>query len=180
MKRFATLLFVVTLLGASPPPLRAIDPGKSRAQFSVSHIWVEHVTGTIPIVEGSVTLAPGSLVPTAATATFDPAKVSTGEPDRDRSLASPDFFDARKYPHWTFTSTSIAAKGSDAFDNGRRHNHSRRHATGSPRRDRARDGRASRISRQGEIDRHAFGMARTRLDPTIGATVDLTIDVTLK
>ena len=115
MKRFAALFLVVTLLDASPPP-RAIDPAHSHAQFSVSHIWVEHVTGTIPIVDGSVTLEPGSLVPTAAAGTFDPAKVSTGEPDRDRSLASPDFFDAQKYPRWTFVSTSVVSKGGDAFE----------------------------------------------------------------
>jgi hypothetical protein len=30
------------------------------------------------------------------------------------------------------------------------------------------------------VDRHLFGMAVTRLDPAIGATVDITLDVTLK
>jgi len=180
MKRFAALLLVVTLLGASPPPPRPIDPAQSRAQFSVSHIWVEHVTGTIPIVEGSVTLAPGSLVPTAATATFDPAKVSTGEPDCDRSLASPDFFDAQKYPRWTFSSTSIAAKGSDAFEmDGDITIHG---VTRPVRLDATVRGTAAHPEYRatGQIDRHQFGMAVTRLDPTIGTTVDLTIDVTLK
>lgn len=32
----------------------------------------------------------------------------------------------------------------------------------------------------GQIDRHAFGMTGTRLDPTIGGTADITLDVTLK
>jgi len=179
MKQLDAFILVLTLLGASPQP-RAIDPAQSHAQFSVSHIWVEHVTGTIPIVDGSVTLDPGSLVPTAATATFDPAKVSTGEPDRDRSLASPDFFDAQKYPRWTFTSTSVVSKGGDAFEMDGdltihgitrpvRLNASVRGTAAHP------EYRAT-----GEIDRHQFGMAVTRLDPTIGATVDLTIDVTLK
>ena len=31
-----------------------------------------------------------------------------------------------------------------------------------------------------QIDRHAFGMAVTRLDPTIGGTVDVTLDVALR
>ncbi|HEX3458541.1 MAG TPA: YceI family protein [Candidatus Baltobacteraceae bacterium] len=179
MKRVAALLLVVTLLGASPPS-RAIDPAQSRAQFSISHIWVEHVMGTIPIVEGSVSLAPGSLVPTAATATFDPAKVSTGEPDRDRSLASPDFFDAQKYPRWTFTSTSVVAKGSDAFEmDGDITIHG---VTRPIRLDATVRGTAAHpeYRASGQIDRHQFGMAVTRLDPTIGTTVDLTIDVTLK
>ncbi len=180
MKPFVALLLVVTLLGASPPPPRAIDPAHSQAQFSVSHIWVEHVTGTIPIVDGSVTLAPGSLVPTAATATFDPAKVSTGEPDRDRSLASPDFFDAQKYPRWTFVSTSIVSKGGDAFEmDGELTIHG---VTRPVRLNASALGNAAHPEYRatGEIDRRQFGMAVTRLDPTIGATVDLTIDVTLK
>jgi polyisoprenoid-binding protein YceI len=31
-----------------------------------------------------------------------------------------------------------------------------------------------------QIDRHAFGMAVTRLDPTIGRTADITLDVALR
>jgi hypothetical protein len=31
-----------------------------------------------------------------------------------------------------------------------------------------------------QIDRHAFGTVRTRLDPTIGNTVDITLDIVLK
>jgi len=179
MKQLGTLALVFTLLGASPQP-RAIDPAQSRAQFSVSHIWVEHVTGTIPIVDGSVTLAPGSLVPIAATATFDPARVSTGEPDRDRSLASPDFFDAQKYPRWTFASTNVISKGSDAFEmDGDLTIHG---VTKPVRLDGSVRGTTAHPAYRatGEIDRHQFGMAVTRLDPTIGTTVDLTIDVTLK
>ena len=32
----------------------------------------------------------------------------------------------------------------------------------------------------GTIDRHAFGMPVTRLDPVIGGSVDVILDVTLK
>ena len=31
-----------------------------------------------------------------------------------------------------------------------------------------------------QIDRHAFGLLRTRLDPTIGDTVDITLDIVLE
>jgi polyisoprenoid-binding protein YceI len=31
-----------------------------------------------------------------------------------------------------------------------------------------------------QIDRHAFGMAVTRLDPTIGSNVDVTLDIVLQ
>src|SRR5690349_23311985 len=179
MRQLAVAPLICLLLAAAPAQ-RAIDPTQSRAQFTVSHIWVERVSGTVPVVEGSVTLVPGSLIPTSATATFDPAKVSSGEPDRDRALASPDFFDAQKYPRWTFVSTNVVPKGGDAFEMDGdltihgvtrpvRLNASVRGTVAHP-----------AYHATGQIDRHAFCMAVTRLDPTIGGSVDLTIDVVLR
>lgn len=166
-------------LGATPA-VREIDTAASHAQFSVSHIWVERVSGSVPIVEGSVTLLPGSLVPASATAEFDPSKVATGEPDRDRSLASSDFFDAAKYPRWTFVSTKIAVKNAAAFEmDGDLTVHG---VTRPVRLDVGIVGNAvhPHYHATGQIDRHEFGMALTRLDPTIGATVDLTLDIVLR
>ena len=39
------------------------------------------------------------------------ASVDTGEPDRDKHLKSPDFFDAEKFPDITFKSTKIVPSG---------------------------------------------------------------------
>lgn len=38
---------------------RTIDPTASKAQFGLEHIFVSRVTGRLPIVNGSVTLAAG-------------------------------------------------------------------------------------------------------------------------
>jgi polyisoprenoid-binding protein YceI len=173
------LLFAAALLAVAPTP-REIDVAQSTATFSVQHIWVENVTGTVPILRGTVTLSPDSLIPEAATAVVDAARIATGEPDRDRSLASPDFFDAAQYPHWTFASTKIVAKGSNAFEmDGDLTIHGVTQpevlnvtASGSP--------DHPHYHAIGQIDRHAFGMIRTRLDPTIGSTVTVTLDVVLK
>jgi polyisoprenoid-binding protein YceI len=157
-----------------------IDTAKSRATFSVRHVFVDRVTGTIPIASGSVTLAPDAPCPLAVTAQLKPGNVSSGDRDRDASLASADFFDAKTFPLWTFAGTNVAAV--DA-----------RHCTI--------DGNLTihgvtqpvelAVVVQGDsshpqyhavahVDRHLFGMAVTRLDPAIGATVDITLDVTLK
>ena len=157
-----------------------IDASKSVAHFSVTHLWVESVTGTVPVVRGSVTLNPGSAIPTSATAVLDATKILTDTPDRDAALRSPDFFDTQQYPEWTFTSTKIVAHGERAFSMdgmltihgvtqpehldvtlGGDPNHPAYHAVG-------------------KIDRHAFGMKVTRLDPTIGGTADVTLDVILQ
>jgi polyisoprenoid-binding protein YceI len=173
------LALVSTLAVAAPEP-RAIDGAQSKAEFSVKHIWVERVTGTVPIVSGSVTLAAGSVIPTSATAVLDATKIATDEPDRDRALESPDFFDATKFPRWTFVSTKIVANGPNAFEmDGNLTIHGVTQpeqlsvtAAGTP--------EHPSYHATGQIDRHAFGMSITRLDPTIGGTADITLEIVLK
>jgi polyisoprenoid-binding protein YceI len=177
--RIAWLILASVLLAAMPAA-REIDSATSVARFSVSHIWVERITGTVPIVAGSVTLEPDALIPESVSGVLDATRIATGEPDRDRSLTSSDFFDAAKYPHWTFVSTKILPTGSGSFEmdgNLTLHGvtqseHLNVTVGGTP---------ANPVYHaQTQIDRHAFGMTRTRLDPTIGDTVDVTLDITLK
>jgi polyisoprenoid-binding protein YceI len=177
--RLVLLLLANALLGAAPG-LRAIDVAKSNAQFSVAHIWVERVTGTVPLVSGAVSLEPGAVIPQSVAAALDATHIATGEPDRDRSLESPDFFDATKFPQWTFASTRIVPTGPATFEmDGDLTIHGVTQperldviVTGDP--------LHPEYRATAHIDRHAFGMVRTRLDPTIGNTVDVTLDIVLK
>jgi polyisoprenoid-binding protein YceI len=159
--------------------LLAIDPAKSTATFSVQHIFVEHVTGTVPIVSGTIDLPEGSLVPTSVTAVLDPKKFHTAESDRDAAMQTPDWFDTTKFPTWTFTSTKItptangfAMDGDLTMHGVTQPEHLVVVASGDL---------AHPIYRAtGTIDRHAFGMATTRLDPVIGGNVDITLDIRVK
>jgi polyisoprenoid-binding protein YceI len=171
--------FVATLAAVSPTP-RAIDPTRSSAHFSVQHIWVEHVQGTVPILGGSVVLATGSVIPVSVTAVLDATRLATEEPDRDRALASPDFFDTKKFPRWTFTSARIAPRAPDAFEmDGNLTIHG---VTQPERLDVTVGGTAANplYHATAQIDRRAFGMNVTRLDPTIGAMVEVALDVALE
>ena len=175
----ATLALLSTLAAASPAP-RAIDPAHSTAHFSVQHIWVDRVQGTVPILEGSVMLVTGSVIPVSVNAVLDATRLATDEPDRDRALESPDFFDTKKFPTWTFTSTHIVPAGPNAFDmDGNLTIHG---VTQSERLNVSVSGTAANplYHAKAQIDRHAFGMSVTRLDPTIGGTVDVVLDVALK
>lgn len=177
-----SLVLVSTLAAVAPaaPVPRAIDPIRSSAQFSVQHIWVERVTGTIAILSGSVVLGQGSAIPIRVSAVLDATRIATDEPDRDQALESPDFFDAKKFPTWTFSSTKIVPLGPNAFDmDGNLTIHG---VTQPEQLNVTISGDAANPSyrAKGQIDRHAFGMTRTRLDPTIGGTADITLDVTLK
>lgn len=159
--------------------LLTIDPAKSTATFSVQHIFVERVTGTVPIVGGTIDLPDGSLVPTSVSAVLDPKKFHTDEPDRDAAMQTPDWFDTTKFPTWTFTSTKIVPTANGFTMDGlftmhgvAQPEHLLVVASGDP---------AHPIYHATcEVDRKAFGMATTRLDPVIGNVVDVTLDIRVK
>lgn len=170
---------MLVAVAVAPQSMRPIDPARSHAGFSVAHIWVQHVRGSVPIISGTVMLAAGSVIPTSAQAELDATRIDTGEPDRDRSLESPDFFDAQRYPRWTFSSTRIVPQSSNTFEmDGNLTIH------GVTQSERlivkvGGDGANPVYHATAQLDRHAFGMATTRLDPAIGATIEVTLDVVL-
>jgi polyisoprenoid-binding protein YceI len=180
MRAAAVALCWVMLLGADAAPERAIDVAASKAQFTVTHVFVEHVSGTIAIRSGSVTLPQGSVIPISATATLDPSSVNTGDHDRDSDLRGPDFFDAAKFPALTFASTKIVPRAANAFG---MDGTITIHGTSQPQHLDVTIGgtpESPHYHAAGKIDRHAFGMAITRLDPVIGNTVDITLDIALR
>jgi polyisoprenoid-binding protein YceI len=166
--------------GGAQTTRRDVDAGASKALFTVSHVYVEHVTGTVPILSGSVTLAQGSTIPTSVTAELDPGRMKTGDDDRDASLESPDWFDVKRYPKWTLASTKITPTSANTFT---MEGLLTIHGVARPERlDVTVGGTPARPAYHatGTIDRHAFGMTVTRLDPVIGNPVDITLDVVLK
>ncbi|MGA8535457.1 MAG: YceI family protein [Candidatus Tumulicola sp.] len=176
-----TLAAFATLPAAASSTVRRdIDPAGSKATFDVSHIYVERVTGTVPIVSGTVELAEGSATPVSVTAVLDPTRIKSGDDDRDAALQGPDWFDVKRFPTWTFASTRITATSANAFAmegiltiHGQAR--SERLAVtigGTPAR--------PVYHATGAIDRHAFGMTVTRLDPVIGNPIDVALEVTLK
>jgi polyisoprenoid-binding protein YceI len=159
---------------------RAIDPAKSQAVFSIEHIFVTRVAGRVPIVSGTVTLPPGGSLPTAIDAVLDATKIQTDEPDRDASLESPDYFDSKQFPTWTFASTKITPEGAQTFAlDGELTMHGvtqPEHLEVTVRGDAAHPA----YHAVGHVDRRAFGMKGTRLDPVIGTVADVTLDIVLR
>lgn len=159
--------------------LLAIDPAKSTATFLVQHVFVERVTGTVPIVSGSIDVAAGTAVPTHVEATLDPAGLKTDEPDRDAALRGADWFDVKQFPTWTFVSTKITptAKGFSMEGTLTMHGVPQAEIV-----DVIITGAADRPSYRAtaQIDRHAFGMAKTRLDPAIGGIVTISLQIVSK
>ena len=173
--------FVTTLPAAArADDARLIDPAHSKAAFAVQHLYVARVTGDVPILAGSVTLAADSLVPTAVEATLDARKMKTGDDDRDADLQGTEWFDTKRFPTWTYRSTRIVPGEKGAFlVEGTLTVHGvaapvtlAATAKGTP---------ANPIFHAvGHVDRHAFHMTVTRTDALVATDVEISLNVTLK
>lgn len=90
-----------------------IDPRHTSANFAVTHLMISTVRGEFHAVNGSVIVDDTNITKSSVEVTIDASTVDTREPDRDKDLKSPNFFDVEKYPAITFKSTKVeqAANG---------------------------------------------------------------------
>lgn len=166
--------------GGADGVTHAIDPAKSKASFSVQHIFVDRVTGAVAIASGAVVLAPDTLIPSSVTAELAAETVKSGDDDRDGALRGPDFFDAKAFPRWTFASTKITPTSATSFGvdgtltirGTPQPEHLDVTVLGDP--------AHPRYHAVGRIDRKAFHLPVTRLDPVIGTAVDVILDIVTK
>jgi polyisoprenoid-binding protein YceI len=84
-----------------------IDSAHSSANFGVKHLMVSTVHGTFSAVQGTVSYDPANPAAISIKAVIETNTVDTREPDRDKHLKSPDFFDVAKYPTITFVSKRV-------------------------------------------------------------------------
>jgi polyisoprenoid-binding protein YceI len=105
--------------GQQGPPLGpntwTIDSAHTSAQFSVRHLMVSTVRGTLGRVSGTVDYDGKSIESVKADVTIDVNGLNTGTENRDKDLRSPNFFDVATYPTITFKSKKAEAGGSGRF-----------------------------------------------------------------
>lgn len=162
---------------ASRTITRAIVPAHSLASFDVTHLFVQHVIGKVPIVAGHATFAGvDATVPSSVEATLDPRRIATGDGDRDDDLQGPDWFDVARFKTWTFASSAITATPSGFKIDGTL----TVHGVAQPVTldvTAVRAGPHARYRATGTLDRHGFGMHVTPFDGTIGNSLALVLDV---
>jgi polyisoprenoid-binding protein YceI len=84
-----------------------LDPRHSSAQFAVTHLMISTVRGEFHSVNGTVNVDDSDITKSSVDVTIEASTVDTREPDRDKDLKSPNFFDVAKYPTITFKSTRV-------------------------------------------------------------------------
>jgi polyisoprenoid-binding protein YceI len=109
-----TLLFSAASARAEKETF-VLDKNHTQIGFKVRH-FVSKVGGRFGKFDGAITLDRAKPEESSVELKIEAASIDTGNPNREKHLNSPDFFDTAKYPEITFKSTKVAAKGKDTFD----------------------------------------------------------------
>ena len=84
-----------------------IDTAHAAANFSVKHLTISTVNGTLGDVTGKVEVDDKDVTKSKIEASVDMKGINTKQSKRDDHLRSPDFFDVEKFPAVIFKSTKI-------------------------------------------------------------------------
>jgi polyisoprenoid-binding protein YceI len=90
-----------------------IDPAHSSAQFVVRHMMITNVRGAFSGLKGTILWDAEKPADSSIEAEIDASTITTGEPQRDGHLKSPDFLEVEKYPKITFRSKEVQRTGDD-------------------------------------------------------------------
>ncbi len=107
------------VLAQAPAPLGpnawVVDTAHTAAGFSVRHMLVSTVRGTLGPVKGTIDYDGKSLDSLKADISIDVTGVSTANEGRDKDLRSNNFFDVAQFPTATFKSRRAVADGPGKF-----------------------------------------------------------------
>jgi polyisoprenoid-binding protein YceI len=84
-----------------------VDSAHSSAGFSVKHMMVSTVRGTLGPISGTVEYDGKDVASIRADITIDVRKINTGNEARDKDLRDGGFFEVAKYPTMTFKSKRV-------------------------------------------------------------------------
>jgi len=122
MLRFSTLGICASTAafgGPAPPALAdvvwAADAAASCVRFSVPHLLLSRVTGTIPIASATIVTADAEPVPLLIDAMLNVAALTTHHRQRDAQLRSARFFDVSAFSKITFASERVVETGARSF-----------------------------------------------------------------
>jgi polyisoprenoid-binding protein YceI len=92
-----------------------VDTGHSTAGFSVKHMMVATVRGTLGPISGTVEYDGKDVSTIKADIKIDVTKINTGSAPRDKDLRDGGFFEVDKYPTMTFKSKKVQPGAAGTF-----------------------------------------------------------------
>jgi polyisoprenoid-binding protein YceI len=99
---FLALGFALAATAGARAADYVFDPPHTQATFSVTHLAISKVHGTIPLAEGPQVISLGANdLPAGGTITFDVTKLDSGDDRRNASLTT-SYLETAKYPTMTF------------------------------------------------------------------------------
>jgi polyisoprenoid-binding protein YceI len=93
-----------------------LDVAHTSVEFSVKHMMFSTARGRFNKFDATVNLDEQHPEKSSVQVKIDVASVDTREAKRDEHLRTSDFFDSATYPHMTFNSKKVVAKGHDRYD----------------------------------------------------------------
>jgi polyisoprenoid-binding protein YceI len=90
-----------------------IDPAHSEIAFKVKHLMITNVKGVFTKYDADIVTTNEDFMTAEVDFWMDPSSVSSGSPDRDAHMRSPDFFDVENYKQITFRADSYESVDND-------------------------------------------------------------------
>jgi polyisoprenoid-binding protein YceI len=117
MKRLIlSALLGLALSGPALAATYAIDSNHTQVHFTYSHFGYSNLSGRLTEVTGNFDFDPADPAKSSIDVSLPMASLSTGVAKLDAHLASPDFFDAEKFPTASFKSTGVTVTGKNKLD----------------------------------------------------------------
>lgn len=113
MNKFKTLFLALTFLfvGNAFAENFKLDESHTHLGFKIRHLGFSNVRGKFDKFQGTGTYVEKTGKLSNLKVTIQADSINTNEPDRDKHLRSPDFFDVAKFKELKFESTNIKYKG---------------------------------------------------------------------
>ena len=93
-----------------------IDSSHSSVHFSVRHLMIAKVRGSLGRWSGTIQVPDGDFSKATVSVTIDASSIDTGVADRDAHLKSPDFLDASQYPELHFVAKRVEPRSAGEVD----------------------------------------------------------------
>src|SRR3979411_1327134 len=98
-------------LSANAADTFKVDPVHSFVLFSVQHLGIANTYGRFNDISGTVVFDKGNPWQSSVELSVQVESLDTHNSIRERSLKSPDYFDAKQFPTMTFKSTKVEGSG---------------------------------------------------------------------